>query len=600
MRLYDKSKFERLRFKFNSSESIRRNFSQAYQDMFVLSMLNGKRNGTYVEIGAFEAIFINNTYLLEKQFGWRGLSVDIDPNSKKSFEKAGRKNNFILQNALEIDYEKVFKQNGFGNQIDYLQLDIEPQSNTLKCLKKLPLDKYRFSVITYETDYYDSSISREESKKNRDESRRILLSHGYELVVGNIANINKEDIFEDWYVDPKVIPGDIIKIFKDSPEFNDTAENYMLKQIIATEIYDGQGLGNQLWAYAATRLIAEHKKCSFSVMGKEKFKGKKFMGLDFGVKLRNGLSPEGGPPLQLPDGIQNYYREKREVYKGYNIDISRTDSELFNIPTQTKIDGNFQSTKYLANNREKIISWFKIKNDFKKIKTDDNTCLIHLRCGDFYNQKDVFLPISYYKNAMNVVRGVNPNIKFCCVTDQPEIARKFLSDVEIVGSSLNTKDKNMASHHFGGAIGTDFSLLLNAKYLIIPNSSFSWWAAYLNTNTKIVIAPKYWARHNVSDGYWSTSDIITDDFTYLDKDGKIFSAEKCWFEKNNYELHNENTFVTDFRFNHITLNLQQIMYLLKKHVIINIKTKAFLIYNKIASSFPLFKKIVKKLVLLKV
>jgi len=230
MILYDKSKFERLRYKFNASESIERNYSQAYQDMFVLSMLNGKRNGTYVEIGANDATFISNTYLLETQFNWTGISIDIENGHRKSFARAGRKNKIIIQNALHIDYEALFAENNLGRQIDYLQIDIEPQAQTLRCLKKIPLDTRRFSVITYETDYYDPSESPEKSRENRENSRFILLSHGYELVVGNIANLSKNDPFEDWYIDPTVIDKDIVKIFKDSPEFNDTSESYMLKK----------------------------------------------------------------------------------------------------------------------------------------------------------------------------------------------------------------------------------------------------------------------------------------------------------------------------------------------------------------------------------
>lgn len=228
MTLYDKSKYNQLKYKFPGSEKIDKNFSQAYQDMFALTMLNGKTNGTYVEIGAMDAVFISNTYLLEKEFGWKGLSIDIDSTTKKTFKKNHRKNSVIIQDALTIDYSAVFKKNNFSYQIDFLQVDIEPQANTLNCLKILPLDTYRFSVISYETDYYDPSVSREASKKNRDESRHILLAHGYELVVGNVANVSNEDPFEDWYVDPQVVDRKIIDLMKNSPEFNRPAEKFML------------------------------------------------------------------------------------------------------------------------------------------------------------------------------------------------------------------------------------------------------------------------------------------------------------------------------------------------------------------------------------
>jgi hypothetical protein len=159
-----------------------------------------------------------------------------------------------------------------------------------------------------------------------------------------------------------------------------------------------------------------------------------------------------------------------------------------------------------------------------------------LRCGDFAGLKDVFLPFEYYQHAMAYVRQLHPRIRFACVTDQPEMARKILPDVEIIGASLvGTTDTEKASHHLGGPIGIDFSLLMQAKYLIIPNSSFSWWAAYLNQRAVAIVAPKYWAAHNRSDGYWSTADIITDGFTYLDRTGAPSTAESCWEEKKAYE-----------------------------------------------------------------
>ena len=222
---YTKDKFELLKSKFNKCEEIEENSSQAYQDMFILSMLNGKENGTYLEIGASDGKVMSNTYLLEKQFNWNGISIDIRPDSRDLFDLHDRSGELIIGDAVKIDFKKVMGEYGFDKQIDYLQLDIEPPNNTLNCLKNLPLDEYRFSVITYETDFY--SATGDEISKVREESRRILLSHGYEMVVGNVCNIGN-DPFEDWYIDPTVIDKDIVKLFKQSSEFNDVAENVVL------------------------------------------------------------------------------------------------------------------------------------------------------------------------------------------------------------------------------------------------------------------------------------------------------------------------------------------------------------------------------------
>ena len=60
-RRYFKEDYENLRFKFSGSENIENNYSQSMQDMFVLSMLDGKKNGVYVEIGADKPRVINNS-----------------------------------------------------------------------------------------------------------------------------------------------------------------------------------------------------------------------------------------------------------------------------------------------------------------------------------------------------------------------------------------------------------------------------------------------------------------------------------------------------------------------------------------------------------
>lgn len=202
---YFKKDLEKLRYKFPGVENIENNYSQAFQDMFVLTMLNGKKNGTYVEIGGDHGVIISNTYLLENDFDWDGVSFEIDEERSSGYNSI-RKNKSTCADALAVDYSKVFKQKGFSNQIDYLQLDIDPAEQTLNCLKKIPLDEYRFSVITYETDLY------QDSPDFADESRKILASYGYELIVKNVSN--QGNPFEDWYVDPTVVDKKLIEMFK--------------------------------------------------------------------------------------------------------------------------------------------------------------------------------------------------------------------------------------------------------------------------------------------------------------------------------------------------------------------------------------------------
>lgn len=204
---YFEEDYENLRHKFPESENIKNNYSQAFQDMFVLSMLNGKTNGTYVEIGGDHPVVINNTYLLEKNFGWKGISFEIIQSAVDTYNNV-RSNKCLCEDATKINYTELFELNNFPKQIDYLQVDIEPAKQTLSALKKVDFENYRYSVITFETDAYVGNID------VINDSRNYLIEKGYELVVSNVCNDGNP--FEDWYVDPSVVSEDIRSMFKNN------------------------------------------------------------------------------------------------------------------------------------------------------------------------------------------------------------------------------------------------------------------------------------------------------------------------------------------------------------------------------------------------
>jgi hypothetical protein len=157
----------------------------------------------YVEIGAGHYKDGNNSYVLEKDHGWHGVSFDIDEAFVNEFNGL-RSNPCLLQDAQTFDYANYFKEQGFPNQIDFLQLDIEDSydhrgqdGDNERCLRALiavPLNTYRFSVITFE----HNLIQNFKNDWIRDVSRRILDSFGYALV----AKLPHED----WWVDPNVVP----------------------------------------------------------------------------------------------------------------------------------------------------------------------------------------------------------------------------------------------------------------------------------------------------------------------------------------------------------------------------------------------------------
>jgi len=173
---------------------------QANQDSFVLNALKEKRNGYYVEIGSNDPIAWNNTYILETEYDWDGVGFELKQGLVDHYNDV-RKNKCVVADATQFDYLSYFKENNLPKQIDYLQLDIEPAHQTLTALKKLPLDQYRFSVITYEHDLYADP----NNEAIKEESKIILSGLGYKLAVENVHDGMPSRVFEDWWIDPSVI-----------------------------------------------------------------------------------------------------------------------------------------------------------------------------------------------------------------------------------------------------------------------------------------------------------------------------------------------------------------------------------------------------------
>lgn len=169
-----------------------KSYSQAHQDLFVLHVLNFIKNGTYLEIGCSDPIDLNNTYLLETEYNWRGVSIDIEPRHVTRWNQH-RKNPIIIKDALNIDYNKLLGDT--SDVIDYLSLDIDEEY--VNVLQKIPFDRYKFKVITIEHDAYRFG------DKYREPEREFLYGRGYILVAGNVKS--KGCAFEDWWVHPQLV-----------------------------------------------------------------------------------------------------------------------------------------------------------------------------------------------------------------------------------------------------------------------------------------------------------------------------------------------------------------------------------------------------------
>jgi FkbM family methyltransferase len=197
--------------------------SQLSQDLFVLSRLNFKRSGFFVEVGASDGITLSNTWMLEQLFGWRGVLVEpakVWHESIKSnrtsiidkrcvWETSGLQLSFSQAREAELSTLSAFKDSdnhrvaradseeyfvetvsledllvthGAPESIDYLSLDTEGSEFTI--LKSFDFDRFSIKVITVEHNFTNQ----------RSAINELLASNGYRQVLSEISE------WDDWYV----------------------------------------------------------------------------------------------------------------------------------------------------------------------------------------------------------------------------------------------------------------------------------------------------------------------------------------------------------------------------------------------------------------
>lgn len=162
-------------------------WSQAGQDQAVVALLKGKREGTFLDVGCMDPMWLSNTCTLEQEYGWRGVGIDMD-DSFVSRWKIRPNTKFYLHDALTINYRQILKDNDMPKVIDFLSLDLEPPNLTLECLYKLPFDEYIFRVIAFETDHYREDFRQYEVQSK---SREYLTNLGYIF----IQELHQDDLW---------------------------------------------------------------------------------------------------------------------------------------------------------------------------------------------------------------------------------------------------------------------------------------------------------------------------------------------------------------------------------------------------------------------
>ncbi len=153
-----------------------------------------------------------------------------------------------------------------------------------------------------------------------------------------------------------------------------------------------------------------------------------------------------------------------------------------------KLSGYFQSEKYFIKYRDSILKLFlpppliKEKLDYiYSSKLNHPQCAIHVRRGDYlkYPKHHPICSLDYYIQAM---AQFEQNTSYVVFSDDLDWCRN---------QSIFNRD--CFSFWKGDRDDLDLYLMSMCPHQIIANSSFSWWASWLNTNPyKKVIAPSIW------------------------------------------------------------------------------------------------------------
>lgn len=292
--------------------------------------------------------------------------------------------------------------------------------------------------------------------------------------------------------------------------------------MIGTEFLKGQGLGNQLFCYVSTRCIAKELGYDFGTAGQEQLavnihskKGMYFMDMDLGI------------PISAPDKFNKYHETDKRIYikncahdMSYGCYVAGADANIYSVQDQTLIYGNLQAQRYFSHYKEEVKQWLKVKKEYDSYEFHkENLCIMNVRGGEYVDNRSLFLKRKYWLDAMKNMRNIRADMKFIIVTDDVEAAGKLLPEIK--------------AYHFD--LAKDYITIKNAKYLILSNSTFAFFPAFTSETVEKIIAPKYWARHNVSDGYWASEQNIYSDFLYQDRKGKLFTAKECLKELEQYK-----------------------------------------------------------------
>lgn len=266
-------------------------------------------------------------------------------------------------------------------------------------------------------------------------------------------------------------------------------------------------LGNQMFQYAFAYATAKKNKTSFLITPTAPFEPARFFKLDPFTNFFYKHIPYSRYFIKIYSLLipKRYYRKKVIENQSGSVDQNGKNSYV----------GYFQSEKYFKDYLPQIEKNFSIQDKWKKpfyekygeVLKNHKIIVIHVRRTDYIDfekehlgEKNLALPISYYYNCLNKISDIKAYKIFCISDDIP-----FVKENLKIDGSVSFESNNMI---------TDFQLLQHADIAIIANSTFAWWAAYLNKKAEKIFVPKYWLGFKVNIEF--PKGIIAEKFTAVD------------------------------------------------------------------------------------
>lgn len=267
------------------------------------------------------------------------------------------------------------------------------------------------------------------------------------------------------------------------------------------------GLGNQMFEYAAGRALSIHHNTELSIdlyLLKKKTKATtrhyELSVFDIKPPIRTSILNKIAVKVfgkMHSKTIKKSFLNRLGIFRDEKAQYY--DTKFANLPKDTTLFGYFQNENYFKeiSRQLKVDFTFRTpltgKNDKIRHKIEqENSVSIHIRRGDYINTNTnlPILDLSYYKKAIEYIISEIDNPYFFIFSDGIEWVK-----INLDLSNLNHEfiDWNKNEHSY-----IDMQLMSLCKNNIIANSSFSWWAGWLNNNPdKMVIAPRKWYKGDI-------------------------------------------------------------------------------------------------------